>query len=205
MTSFFPKRWCAWPAAASYVLLALAGCASPPAPPPEAAPALTEAKRDFTYQGQPIHPALVHLFDGSEADDGPTILAVDVREAQNDNQFSTPVQRDGDVVSAGLPDTDPPERCHYRRLGVLTDGTQVVESSWNGGGSGQFEHLLLLRFYVEPFHRPEGTPDWRLALYYVGGMPLGDRDEARVTLAGDHVVVGATAIHPQERNLAPED
>jgi len=93
MTSIFPKRWCAWPAAASYVLLALAGCASPPAPPPEAAPALAEAKRDFTYQGQPIHPALVHLFDGSEADDGPTILAVDVREAQNDNQFSTPVQR----------------------------------------------------------------------------------------------------------------
>jgi hypothetical protein len=211
------------PIAAAF-LLALAGCATPSAQPetqnskpetsssapsaadqsPAAQQALQEALRDFTCQGQPIHPALIHLFDGLEADDGPVIVAVDVHEARDSNQFFTPVLRNGPDIYCDLPDTNPPEHFQYRRLGALADGTQVLITSWNGGGSGNFENLLLVRFQLEAYRRPEGQRDWRLILREIEDFPLGDRDDGAITIESDRVIVGPSRYRAQPVIVTPD-
>jgi len=171
---------------------------------PEAQQALREALRDFTCEGQPIHPALIHLFDGLEADDGPVIVAVDVHEARDSNQFFTPVLRNGPDIYCDLPDTNPPEHFHYERLGALADGTQVLKTSWNGGGSGDFENLLLVRFQLEAYRRPEGQRDWRLILREIEDFPLGDRDDGNITIQPDHVIVGPSRYRTQPVTVTPD-
>jgi hypothetical protein len=182
----------------------LEASASAAALPPEAQQALQEALRDFTCAGEPIHPALIHLFDGLEADDGPVIVAVDVHEARDSNQFFTPVLRNGPDIYCDLPDTNPPEHFHYERLGALADGTQVLKTSWNGGGSGDFENLLLVRFQLEVYRRPEGQRDWRLILREIEDFPLGDRDDGAITIQPDRVIVGRSRYRTQPVTVTPD-
>jgi hypothetical protein len=180
--------------------LFLAACATPPpAPviPPAARLALDEARRNFTFAGQPIHPAVVHLFDTDISGDNPDIIAIDVREAQESNLAASPVTILNGAVAATSPDPDVPLRCEYERLGVLADGTQVVKTEWNGGGSGVFEHLLLLRFEIDGWHHYDGTLDWRLVLRVVTFLPLGDHDEGVITVEPNRVIVGPTPPPPK--------
>ena len=166
---------------------------------------MVEANRDFTLEGQPIHPALIHLFQGWESDDGPIVVAVDVREGQDSHEFSSPVTRTGTEFLCELPDKDPVERFGYQRLGTLSDGTHVVRTVWNGGGSAEFEHLLLLRFHLEFYHRPEGTDDWRLVLREVGDYALGDRDEGEIILEAGDVKIEPSTERTSEYVLRPDD
>ncbi len=193
-----------WVTVLTLAALLLSACASPPpvAPvanmPPAARVALNEARRDFTFAGKPIHPAVIHLFDPEIADDNPDIIAVDIREAQDGSLAASPVTvHTNGAVSATAPDPDFPTRCEYERLGVLADGTQVVKTEWNGGGSGVFEHLLLLRFEIAGWHHYDGTLDWQLVLRVVTLLPLGDHDEGAITVEPDRVIVGPSRVHPQ--------
>jgi hypothetical protein len=190
------------------LLLLLSGCASTATNTKlasEAHAALVEANRDFTLGGQPIHPALIHLFQGWESDDGPVVVAIDVREGQDSHEFAVPMQRNGAEILCELPDKDPVERFGYQRLGTLEDGTHVVRTVWNGGGSANFEHLLLLRFYVELYHRPEGDSDWRLVLHEVGDYALGDRDEGEIILEAHDVKIEPSAERTTEYILRPDE
>jgi len=178
----------------------LAACSTPPRAPNIPAPArlaYDEGRRNFTFAGQPIHPAVVHLFDTDIAADNPDIIAVDVREAQESNLATAPVTVLNGAVAATSPDPDVPLRCEYERLGVLADGTQVVKTEWNGGGSGVFEHLLLLRFEIDGWHHYDGTLDWRLVLRVVTFLPLGDHDEGLITVEPNRVIVGPSRTRPK--------
>jgi hypothetical protein len=202
------------PIAVGIFLFTLSACSTPSAQPktsassadlpPAATAALAEAQANFTFNGEPIHPALIHLFDGLASDDGPVIVAVDVHEAYHSNQFSAPVQRSGPDIYCDVLDTNPPENLHYQRLGVLADGTQVLKTSWNGGGSGDFENLLLLRFQLEPYRRPEGERDWRLVLREIEDFPLGDRDDGSITVESTRVIVGSSRYRTKPVVVTPD-
>jgi len=186
-----------------------AGCATTPPHssdfPPEARQALAEANRDFTLEGQPIHPALVHYFEAWLTDDGPIIVAVDVREGQSSREFSTPVFRNGNEFHSEVPDTDPPEHAGYQRIGRLADGTHVLRTFCNTGGSANFEHLLLFRFHLEIYHRPEGKADWRLVLREVGDIDLGDRDEGQIIVEANDVKVEPSVERTAEIIVTPDE
>ena len=139
-------------AAPCLVLAALVACATPGTPatdnsiPPATTKVFQEGRRDFTYDRQPIHPALIHLFNTDIADSSPNVVAVSVQDVESSNLTSAPIRVQNNRVFADSPDIDLAIHCSYQRLGVLSDGTQVIKSEWNGGGSSAFSNLLLLRF-----------------------------------------------------------
>ena len=106
---------------------------------------------------------------------------------------------------ADSPDIDLAIHCSYQRLGVLSDGTQVIKSEWDGGGSSAFSNLLLLRFELTGWHSLDGTLEWQLVLRLVSFFPLGDHDNGVITVDGDRVIIGTSKYRPKEfilKNLA---
>lgn len=186
--------------------MTLSGCAHTPAPPPtppsisaKTSAALHEAIAHFTYDGQPIHPQLVMQFEGWLSDGGPIVVTVDVAAAQGSNQYSAPIRiLDSDlgpwvhVDLPGPPDVMSKPFFQYVRLGTLADGTQVLETASSGGGSGVFEDILFLRFSAAQGYAIDPHPHDRLLMTVVGSYPLGDRDDGKVQVLPDRVIVGVS-------------
>jgi len=198
-------------AAPCLVLAALMACATPGTTattdgiPPATTKVFQEGRRDFTYEGQPIHPALIHLFNTDIADSSPNVVAVSVQDVESSNLTSAPIRVQNNRVFADSPDIDLAIHCSYQRLGVLSDGTQVIKSEWDGGGSSAFSNLLLLRFELTGWHSLDGTLEWQLVLRLVSFFPLGDHDNGVITVDGDRVIIGTSKYRPKEfilKNLA---
>ncbi len=156
--------------------------------------ALEEANRDFTCAGRPIHPGLVHEFEGWLSDGGPITLAVDVRAACWSDEYPDSVitARDG-RVSYEVPGTSPAEWYAYEHMGRLANGTHVLRTVWSGGGSGRFVNLLLVRLHIEPAPAEAGSPDYRLVMSVQRSVPLGDRHAGAIRVRGDRVIVEPSA------------
>lgn len=194
-----------------FVLTTLMACATPgtSAIPNDIPPATTkvfqEGRRDFTCDGQPIHPALIQLFNTDIADSSPNVVAVSVQDVEASNLTSSPIHVQNNKVFADSPDIDLAIQCSYQRLGVLSDGTQVIKSEWNGGGSSAFSNLLLLRFELAGWHSLDGTLEWQLVLRLISFFPLGDHDNGTITVEGDRVIIGPSKYRSKEvilKNLA---
>lgn len=168
-------------------LLLPAGCGSTP-PPRHATPA-TIADQTFTYRGSPIHPGLIHEFEGRLSDGGPITLAVDVAASYGSDEY-----HDGDVIAeAGSSFAYRPserEYYSYRWLGRLANGVHVVQTAYSGGGSGRFVSLLFLQMGTNLGFRPDGTPTERLVLSVFRWYPIGDRVDGPVRLDGNDVIIG---------------
>jgi hypothetical protein len=173
-----------------------AGCArtvpatQPARMEPAISVALREANEYFTYKGSPIHPGLVKEFEGRMSDDGPIVLTVDVLGSHGVDEYGAPFKIMGEKVSFINRNATPTEWYQYERLGTLANGIHVLHTSFNGGGSGIFQNLLFVRFDVQParsFHDPAGE---RLVMSIVDWYPLGDRDNGKIQIMDDTVMVG---------------
>jgi len=175
-----PRSWCCllWPL--------LAWCLSPlQAGVPED---LREANAKFTCEGRPIHPGMVKQFEGWMSDSGrPITVSVDVAAGADTNQYrdrEVTVESNGTVLFHQ-------ERGYfsYRRLGKINGDIQVLEVSSSGGGSGVFRSLCFVQFHVAQGWYDGDRYD-RLMMTVVGWQNLGDRDDGRITVHSDRVVVG---------------
>ncbi len=159
---------------------------------------LREAVAEFRYRGKPIHPALIAAFVGGLSDGGPVVRSVDVTAAWGTDQYGGRHQVLGDgTVEYTVPNTDPGETFSYRRLGAFDDGTQVLRAALNGGGSGVFGTLLLVRFRT--------GADGALLLEVKKSVPLGDRDDGRIEVRRDRVVLGVSKNRRTEQMVLAGD
>jgi len=171
--------------------------------------ALREARENFTVDGKPIHPALVYEFVGWLSDPGPIATAVNLITAQKSNKYyGLQVRvRKGEIecdvqplIPCGLIGGSPVDRetFGYRRLGVLADGTSVLETAYWGGGSGIFEDVLFVRFGIERTLDYEGKPCERLVMKALSVVGLGDRDDGEVRVLSDRVILGRSKYRDKE-------
>jgi len=144
----------------------------------------------FQYQGDPIHPMLVEEFEGWLADDGPPVtVTVDVAAAFGTNEYSEPVETN----AAGLVQYSSGAGWYgYQHVGQMSDGTHVLRTASNGGGSGIFMTLLFVRLEEDEVRDPTGLRHARVLMTVSGRFALGDRDDGTVRVDGDRVVVGAS-------------
>ena len=157
---------------------------------------LDEANASFTYKGKPIHPFLVQEFSNWLSDKRPPIVkAVDVAAAFDTNEyqeaateeegwiFSKKEEKDGDFTNY--------TSFEYRWLGKMADGTHVLETGENGGGSGTFMDLMFIRF-SEGKVMFEGKSEKQLLMSIIGIHALGDRYEGKVEVLPDRVLIHAS-------------
>ena len=151
---------------------------------------LPEWETNFKFNGKPIHPAIIHQFEGWLSDGGPIVVAVDVAAAEGTNQYEIPVDVYQKFVSCSLPNTDPEESYGYRWVGRMADGTHVVRGTLITGGTGKFETLFFFRFSVDDGYAVHGqSRQQRVVLNITGWHSLGDRADPTVTIVDDHVDV----------------
>ena len=145
---------------------------------------------DFAFKGEPIHPKLVEEFEGWLSDDRPPITtAVDVAAAFGTNEYSEAVE----PTDAGLVRYEGSDGWYgYQHLGRMSDGTHVLRTASNGGGSGIFTNLLFVKLDSDEARTPDGSRHERLLMSVAGRFVLGDRDDGTVAVHGDRVVVGAS-------------
>ena len=161
--------------------------------------ALDEANRDFTYNGNPIHPLLVKEFSIWFSDYcSPVTVSVDVASASKArNEYnSTTITVDGSIVRSENPEIDGfsgyTGYYQYERLGILTNGLQVLRISESGGGSGLFEDLLFVKFTTGSAYHKNGDTYERLLMTVVREFPLGDRDDGSIRIEADKVIISAS-------------
>lgn len=158
---------------------------------------MDEANASFTYKGKPIHPFLLHEFSNWLSDDRPPMITtVDVAAAFDTNKYqqSTIQLRDGCVFSEkreedkGVPLY---ESFDYQRLGRMANGIHVLETTENGGGSGFFMNVMLVRF-SEGEIMLENKNEKQLLMSIVGTYRLGDRYEGKVEVFPNRVLIHAS-------------
>lgn len=178
----------------SVLILAVAAAATPFA----SGPGLADVD-GFTFRGEPIHPKLVLEFEAWLSDDTPPITtAVDIAAAFDTNEYGEDVETtaggfvrfmDGDGWYA------------YKPLGQMEDGTHVLHTEANGGGSGIFTNLVFVRLDEDKAMTPTGSSYTRVLMSVVGRFVLGDRDDARIQVLADRVVVGASRYRTSPTTL----
>ena len=156
-----------------------------PRPDARAAALLREVDATFTAGGRPVHPKLVGEFLGWVGDGGAVTLAIDLSASLGtDEYFDGHAERRGREFIHREPGV--PGSIGYRHLGRLADGTHVVRTLQNGGGTLTLRHLLFLGSAAEPVGR---TGRWRVVLRVAGDHHLTGR------VADLRVVADGVQIH----------
>jgi len=145
-------------------------------------------QRDFTLNGEPIHPGSLWEMRTWLSDTMPRVASVDLLGCQKSNRYYRAPKiengwirwRDKEQLGEGL--------FGYKHVGKLPNGIHVVWLSYNGGGTGIFQDLMFIRVEGAKFFQ-EGDHQERTLLVCVGEYSLGDRYEGSVTLDRNSVVV----------------
>ena len=172
---------------------------------PEMQARLAEVEKSFKYKGKPIHPGILEEFEGYMSDKGfPLSVSMDLAAAAGSNEYF-----DGDIKQRkpGIYVVEHGEGkgyFGYEWCGSMADGTQVVSTFSNGGGSGVFKTLYFLHCSVEKGFEENGTPYGRLLITATRWFPLGDRSDAKIQVSADKVVIsqGADGNGPVTLDLA---
>ncbi len=164
-------------------------------------PLLAEANKSFSYRSQPIHPGCVEEFLVSLSDLGPPrVLVVDVGACmESDKTCTYPVKEFEGFLFYTIP--EPEESFGYRHLGTTSSGVHVLDSWENGGGTGFFFRVVLVKFERQEYikegfdqGRKGGTVPLvirnRLIMRCLGQIGHGDRDDGKVALKGDRLILG---------------
>jgi hypothetical protein len=165
--------------------------------------ALAEANEKFTYQGKPIHPAIVYQLISWGYDEHSVTASLDLLAAHNHKEYSRfEVKTSGGWIECRLNDLRPAfqdyETFSYKHLGVLADGTHVLYTCYSGGGSGAYCYLIFIRFGTEKAYDLYAKPYVRLLMKVICVYSLGDRDDGEVKVLNDRVIVGKSKHRDKE-------
>jgi hypothetical protein len=153
--------------------------------------AILEADNHFIYNKQPIHPGLIAEFNPWISDTWkPVTTSVDVSAAYGTNEYfedDAKVKEDGYIY---LQKKEEGEYFYYKWLGKLNNGLHILEVGEGGGGSGIFKALFIVKFEKGYGFTPEGQKYERLLMSIVRNESLGDRDDGKITVLPDKVILG---------------
>jgi len=152
---------------------------------------------DFRFRGQAIHPLLIKQFEPWISDERPPItVEINVTAAWDSNQYADAFKTHSNgVVSVKLPEGG---SYAYQHLGITGNDMHVLRTFYSGGGSGSFEAVLFVRFRTSLSYLADGVKQGeQVFLQVIRRYPLGDRDEADVTVKRDQVIVGKSRYRPE--------
>jgi hypothetical protein len=191
-------------AIAALFLLTLAASAS-------AAPAkapLEELRHSFTLGGKPIPPEVFADFgDADMADSASIRVTIDLLAAMDSNLYADEIKGapGGWVTQTRV--TAGPEKlteiAGYEFDGVTQNGLLVVTASYSGGGSGDFFTLHFLDAAMARAFDGDGKPYDRLNLTALRSIPLGDRWDGAIKIAGNKVSILTKPRQPNASNRQP--
>lgn len=153
--------------------------------------AILEADGHFTYNKQPIHPGLVAEFNPWMSDTWKSVtISVDLLSAYGTNEYfedNVKIKENGYIY---LQKDEESEYFYYKWLGKLNNGLHVLEVGEGGGGSGVFMGLMIVKFEKSSGFTPGGQKYDRLLMSIVRNESLGDRDDGKITVLPDKVILG---------------
>ncbi len=154
-----------------------------------------EVDTHFIFKGRPIDPELINEFNNYVSDDRlPITVSVDIISGYSTNEYyaNHKVDQYGNVVKDNRPFDDVIYAgfIGYKWLGRLENGLHVVKFFENGGGSGTFYKLMLIR--IEKSKGLDGHQNEydRLLASIVFETSLGDRFEGDIFVYDYYVVLG---------------
>jgi hypothetical protein len=138
---------------------------------------MSEANRFFTYKTEPINPRAIQELLPWMSDGLPGPIAIDLEGTVNSNRYYGDVAKENDgSVSIDLSKNGVGEGSfRYLHIGMLANGTHVVETWQSGGGSGVFTSLLFVTFQMEWMFDETGGRRRILTMNTKGSVTLGDR------------------------------
>lgn len=176
---------------AAAFLLAIAA----PAWPAPAQNPLSELRKSFTLAGKPIPPEVFADFGDSDLADSASIrVTIDLLAAMGSNLYADDIvvspqgwvsQKKAIAEGSGKRI----EETRYKFQGVTHNGLLAVLASFSGGGSGDFVTLHILGAALARGFDGAGKRYGRLDLTIVRSVPLGDRWDGDVKIAGDKIIV----------------
>lgn len=160
------------------------------AAPSAATPTAATARLEFAVAGKPIHPAVLQTLMCPLATSSPFVRAVDVAAFDDSDAYELRTES-GRTTASRLDDNHARtgEYIAYTHVGALPGGVHVLDVSECGGGSGVFRSILLVRLDDVAQSRLLGDRPGVLIMSSVDQISLGDRNDARVSVEGDGVLI----------------
>jgi hypothetical protein len=164
---------------------------------------LKELRQTFTLHGKPVPPEIFADFGDSDlADSGAIRVTIDLHAAMGSNLYGDEIVASPRVwtsqkktVADGAQTLI--EETSYSFNGVTHNGLLVVTAAFSGGGSGDFFTLHILDAAASRAFDSEGKPYDRLNLTIIRSIPLGDRWNGSIKVAGDTIAI---TTHPHEQS-----
>jgi hypothetical protein len=163
---------------------------------------VAEVRRTFTLAGERIPPEIFRDFgDGNLADSRPIWVTVDLRAAIGSNLYFDEIKKNGDwIIQRKLAPraTNGTEETAYTSIGAAENSLLIVLAAYSDGGSGDFITLHLLSVEAAPAFDSTGDVYDRINLTNLRSMPLGDRWDGEIHIAGNTVRVVTTRRGPAD-------
>jgi hypothetical protein len=176
---------------------------------PTTASLIAEVRQSFTLKGERIPPEIFRDFgDGNLADSQPIWVTVDIRAAIGSNLYADEIKQNGDWIIQRKPAPtalSDAEYTSYFYVGATENGLLVVVASWSGGGTGDFRTLHILGLEAAPAFDADGSLYDRLNLTTLRSIPLGDRWNGEVHIAGNVIRVVTTRKGPADQSGTREE
>jgi hypothetical protein len=154
-------------------------------------PDLKELNQHFTYKGKPVQPRAIENLMTWISDKHPGPVAVDMAGTDDSNRYYGEVEQIGGGIGFHRPATGEElfdgGLFFYRHIGRLTNGIHVLKTVDNGGGTGYFESILLVKFTTQEAYGHNGLWSKRVIMQQVGEFQIGDRVNAQVKIHGNTV------------------
>jgi hypothetical protein len=160
---------------------------------------LKELRQTFTQQGKAVPPEVFGDFGDSDmADSGNIRVTIDLLAAMGSNLYAdeTAISPDGWVAQKKEVEDGAgklTQVMRYKFNGVAQNGLLVVTAAFSGGGSGDFVTLHILDASASRGFDSEGKRTDRLNLTIIRSIPLGDRWNGSVKVAGNKIEIATTS------------
>jgi phosphoribosylamine--glycine ligase len=162
-------------------------------------------EKHFFYKKDPIHPGILNTLTTSLADSGDIIIAINLTNAVGSNQycceeFTTELNDGRASVRIDYPDEN--GFYIYSYLGATDNGAMVIKTWSNGGGSGVFTNLLIVKVKKRlganfDLFNSEGVffDKQQVVLEKLLSIALGDRTETSISIKGNSVTINDKSIN----------
>ncbi|MBA3813716.1 MAG: hypothetical protein H0X26_04380 [Alphaproteobacteria bacterium] len=163
----------------------------------------------FVIDGRPINPMIIKDLSTWISDGGDQVVSIDLLDSQNSNKYYCEgynLKKQGNYYSVEVEipseakDHVSREIFYYDVEGITNNGVYIIQTAWNGGGSGTFYNLLFVRIRKDMgfsnLDNNKFTLDRpRILIEKLGEYALGDRVPATMIKVEGNTVTIETQQH----------
>jgi hypothetical protein len=149
------------------------------------------------FRDEFVHPMIIKDLQGSIADTGEQVVAVNLIDSQDSNKYSGEI-RIRDIDNSHYPYVyceEGRESFGYAYIGTSTSGIHVLRTFYCCGGSGIYIRLIFLVLETDEsieydFDHDDLTKRQRINIKTLGSLGLGDRYDGEITFKDGILKIG---------------